>query len=165
MSLLLLHPKMVHLPIALAVVVPLVALAVIVAWRRNLLPRRTWLLVVGLQALLVGGGLLAMQTGEIDEEHVERVVAERHIEAHEEAAERFVWGGAVLLGLMGLAGLLRGENAARRTATAATAGSLLVLVLGYQVGAAGGRLVYEHGAASAYTSPATHAPRAAGDDD
>jgi uncharacterized membrane protein len=165
MSLLLLHPKLVHLPIALAVVVPLVALAVIVAWRRNLLPRRAWLLVVGLQALLVGGGLLAMQTGELDEEPVERVVAERHIETHEEAAERFVWGGTALLGLMGLAGLLRGENAARRTATAATAGSLLVLLLGYQAGAAGGRLVYEHGAASSYASPIPHAPPAAGDDD
>ena len=153
MDLTLLHPKIVHLPVALAVVVPLVAAAVVAAWRRGLMPRRTWLVVIGLQALLVGGGMVAMETGEIDEDQVKRVVAERHIESHEEAAERFVWGGAVILALMGFAAVRRHEEAAQRTATAAAAGTLVVLLLGYQVGAAGGSLVYEHGAASAYTTP------------
>ncbi len=166
MDLTLLHPKIVHLPVALAVVVPLVAWAVLIAWRRGVMPRRTWLLVVGLQALLVGGGLLAMETGEIDEERVERVVAERHIESHEEAAERFLWGGAALLLLMGFAATRRDERGAQRAALAAATGSLVVLLLGYQVGSAGGRLVYEHGAASAYTGAAAPAvPRPFGDDD
>jgi len=155
MDLTLLHPKIVHLPVALAVIIPLVAAAVVAAWRRGLMPRRTWLVVIGLQALLVGGGMIAMETGEIDEGQVKRVVAERHIESHEEAAERFVWGGAALLALMGFAALRREEEAAQRTATAAAAGTLIVLLLGYQVGAAGGRLVYVHGAATAYTGAPT----------
>lgn len=167
MDLTLLHPKIVHLPVALAVAVPLVAAAVVAAWRRGLMPRRTWLVVVGLQALLVGGGMLAMETGEIDEDPVKRVVAERHIETHEEAAERFVWGGAAVLALMAFAAIRRRDVAAQQTATAATAATLVVLFLGYQVGAAGGRLVYEYGAASAYTAAAAspHAALPANQDD
>jgi uncharacterized membrane protein len=147
-----LHPAVVHLPIALAILIPGFAILGVPLIQRGLLPARSWALIVLLQALLVGSGWLALETGEEQEERVERVVAERHIEAHEEAAERFL-----LLAGMGLlasaAGLLprRGGAIGRVAGTAVT---LVVLAAGLSVGHSGGELVYKHGASNAYlTAP------------
>lgn len=146
------HPKLVHLPMALAVLLPLVSIGLLAAWISGLLPRRTWIVAVALQAVLVASSFLAMRTGENEEEAVESVVAESAIETHEEAAEFFTWTAAGVLVLFAAASLLPGDGAARTTAAAATVASMLVLFLGYRVGQAGGALVYEHGAAAAYTS-------------
>lgn len=165
------HPKVVHIPIALGALMPLVAGGLLVAWWRQWLPARSWLVVIALQAILLGSGIVALQTGESEEERVERVVPEQAIEEHEEAAEVFVWtSGAVLaILLLGLA------TAKRRSglplAALGTLGTLVVFGLGYQTGQAGGELVYRHGAASAYVSqgsqsaPAPGAPQAVDDDD
>ncbi len=163
----LLHPSVVHLPIALSVLMPLIAVGVVVSWRRGWFQRRVWALVVALQTMLVASGFAALQTGEIDEERVERVVDEAAIEAHEEAAELFVWTSAAVLFLMIGALAVRKEHAALAVAVAATAGTLGVLGVGYWTGKKGGELVYEHGAANAFieadTAPA--GPKVACDDD
>jgi uncharacterized membrane protein len=151
-----LHPKLVHLPIALAVLMPLLSLLILGGWWRGLLPRRTWLLVAGFQALLVVSGLAASKTGERDEERAEQIVPESAIEAHEEAAETFVGASAAVLVLVVLAAVVPRERTAQALAAAAIAGTLLVLALGYRVGEAGGRLVYEHGAAAAWTGAPAH---------
>lgn len=148
-----LHPKLVHLPIALAILMPLLSGGLLLAWLRDLLPRRAWIVAVALQAVLVLASFAAMRTGEQDEETVEAVVAEAAIEAHEEAAEVFTWTAAGVLVLFA-AGALLPVGAARAAAGAATAATLVVLFLGYRVGQAGGSLVYEHGAAAAYANPA-----------
>jgi uncharacterized membrane protein len=152
-----LHPAVVHLPIALALLIPLFAVATLVAARSGWLPTRAWAFVVLLQALLVGSAWIAIETGEDEEERVERVVAERHIEAHEERAERLLWGaGGVLLVIA--AGLASG----RLGALARPLGSALsfgVLALAIDVGHTGGELVYRHGAASAYGPEVSSPPR------
>jgi uncharacterized membrane protein len=147
-----LHPKLVHLPIALAVLMPVVSAGLLLAWFRDLLPRRTWLVAVALQAILVASSVVAMRTGETDEEAVEAVVAESAIEAHEEAAEIFTWTAAGVLVLFA-AGAVLPAGVARVAAATATAATLVVLFLGYRVGEAGGSLVYEHGAAAAFVHP------------
>jgi uncharacterized membrane protein len=149
------HPKLVHIPIALAVLMPLATGGLLLAWWRKWLPARAWVLAVALQVVLVGSGILALRSGEADAERVERVVAERFIEDHEEAAEVFVWasGGVLVVMLLGLALLSRRTGLA--VATAATLGTIIVLSLGYRAGQAGGDLVYRHGAAHAYSSGAT----------
>jgi uncharacterized membrane protein len=144
-----LHPAIVHLPLGLAFVIPLLALGLTFAMWRGWLPGRTWILLVGLQAVLLGGGLLAMNSGEREEERVERVISESPIEAHEEAAEQFVWATGIVLALAA-AGLLLPERRRRHAALAVTAGSLVVAALAIRTGHAGGELVYAHGAASAY---------------
>jgi hypothetical protein len=151
------HPKVVHIPMALGVLMPLVAGGLLLAWWRNWLPRRAWIVAIGLQAILLGSGVVALRTGEADEERVERVVAERFIEAHEEAAEIFVWASGGVLAAMLLAGALGGRRAGLPTAAAATLGTLLVLALGYRTGQAGGSLVYQHAAAQAYAGTASGA--------
>jgi hypothetical protein len=148
------HPKVVHLPMALAVLMPLVSAGLLAAWWTRALPRRAWMVAIALQLALVGSGVAALRSGEQEEERVERVVAERLIEDHEEAAEAFVRAAGAILVLQVLAGVLAREALARGVAAAAVAGTLLVLFLGYRTGEAGGRLVYEHGAASAYTTGA-----------
>lgn len=84
-----LHPALVHLPLGLAAVLPIAALGLALALWRGWLPARAWVGLVVLQAMLVAGGVVALRTGEADEERVERTVGEASIEAHEHAAQRF----------------------------------------------------------------------------
>ena len=157
-----LHPKIVHLPIALAVLMPLITAGVLVAWWRGALPRRTWWIAVALQTVLFAAGLYARHTGEADEERVEDVVGGAALEAHEEAADAFIIGAGATLLLVGAAALVRPERVARGVATGAVVATLVGLGLGYRVGEAGGRLVYRDGAAAAFTAGGgTTAPPAA----
>ncbi len=146
-----LHPAVVHFPIVLAVLAPLLAVALFWAIRTGRAARRAWVGVVALQLVLVGVAWLAMETGEREEERVEEVVAERHIEAHEESAERFLLLAALVIPLAA-AGLLAGPfGTVGRALTVAL--SLAALVAAGAAGHSGGELVYRHGAASAYVGP------------
>jgi uncharacterized membrane protein len=166
------HPKLVHLPIALAALMPLITGGVLLAWWRKWLPARTWVIVVALQALLVGSAFLALQSGEAEAERVARFVEERFVEEHEEAAEAFVWASAGVLVVM-LLGLAVPSRPVRRIAASlGTLGTVTVLGLGYRTGEAGGSLVYRHGAAQAHVSSSvsqdppgsTRKPDTGGDD-
>lgn len=152
------HPAIVHLPLALALLVPIVALGAAIAVHRGKLPRWLWAAVLGLQIALVGAGAVAMQTGEHDEEKVEAVVAEAAIETHEEAAERFVYaaGAVTLLFALGLA--LPRPSWRSGAMGLAVAASVAVAGLALGVGHSGGELVYVHGAAAAHApAPPGHA--------
>lgn len=149
-----LHPAIVHLPLALAMLVPLAALFVVWrAWRaRGAPPSRAMLagLVVA-QALLVAGGLVARAAGEHDEELVEAVVPELALEAHESASGGFVVAGAIVLVVLVAAWVVVRRGAlARALVSLATLGSVAVAALGLSVGHSGGALVYQHGAARAH---------------
>lgn len=161
MDALLFHPKVVHIPIALGVLMPLVAGGLALAWWRGWLPGRAWRIAVALQALLVVSGIVALRTGGDEEERVERVVPEPLIEAHEEAAEAFVWGSGAVLAVMLAAAALGSRRPGLPLAAAATLGTLVVFQLGYRTGQAGGSLVYGHNAAQVYAAPGAGAPSAA----
>jgi uncharacterized membrane protein len=156
-----LHPAVVHFPIVLAVLVPAVAVLGALAIVRRRLPARSWAAVVLLQGLLVGASWLAVETGEHEEERVEDVVRESRIEAHEQAAERFL-SLAAAAWVVSAAGLLGGRlgGLGRAATVAATAG---VLAAGVAVGHSGGELVYRYGAANAYVSKASPESRATAD--
>jgi uncharacterized membrane protein len=143
-----LHPAVVHLPLALAVLIPAFAILGTGLIYKRLLPERSWILLVALQALLVGCTWVALETGEQEEERVEQVVAEDPIETHEEAAERFLLLTGIGLLVSG-AGLLSGSKGfiGRVAGTVAT---IAVLAAGISVGHSGGELVYKHGAANSY---------------
>lgn len=149
-----LHPALVHLPLGLAFVMPFLAAALAWALWVGRAPRRTWAIVVALQAVLLAGGLAALRTGEAQEDRVERIVAEAAIARHESAAEQFVWAAALTFALAVAAFLLK-EGAAMRSSLVLTAlASVVVTGLAIRTGHAGGQLVYVHGAASAYSAPA-----------
>lgn len=154
-----LHPAVVHLPIALAVVIPVLAAAFVLAIATGFLPARSWLVVVLLQIGLTGSAWVAIATGEADEERVERVVAERYIEPHEEGAEKLLIAAGVTALLMALG--LMPDRLGRSGRLAGTFAAVVVFVSAVTVGHSGGELVYRHGAAGAYTeAPAEtgHAP-------
>jgi uncharacterized membrane protein len=145
-----LHPALVHFPIVLMVLLPLVAAGALLAIRRGAAPSRAWLLPLVTAAALGGTAWLAVETGEGEEEAVEEVVPEASLHQHEEFAERFLLLSGALLAITG-AGLARGT--AGRVARGLTlAGSLALVGLGVQVGHSGGNLVYRDGAASAYAT-------------
>lgn len=146
-----LHPAVVHLPLALAVLLPLVLLGAIWAIHRGTGPRSVWMVPVIALALLAGSAWIALETGENEEDRVEDVLAsERPLHEHEEAAETFLLLAGVV-GVVGLGGLAGGRaGSAARWLT--VAGSVVLVASAIQVGSAGGELVYEHGAADAYTS-------------
>jgi uncharacterized membrane protein len=159
-----LHPMIVHLPLAIAVLMPLLAFAVWISWWREWLPgRRAWGIVLTLQALLLIAGVAALRTGENEEDLVEPVVSERVLETHEEAAEVFVTAAGVILGLCVLPLVVPGEGLRQGAAALAVAATLVVAGLAVRTGKAGGELVYRHGAAAVYqqaggTAPPTGAP-------
>jgi uncharacterized membrane protein len=143
-----LHPAVVHLPIALAVLIPLFAISCTSLIYKNFLPARSWILIVLMQAMLVGSGWVAFETGEHEEDRVEKIVAEALIEEHEEGAERFL-----LLAGLGLLASGAGLFSGRAGSIGRVVGSVVtiaVLAVAVSVGHSGGELVYKHGAANAY---------------
>jgi uncharacterized membrane protein len=143
-----LHPAIVHFPIVLAMLLPIVAVAALWTLARGTSFRNAWILPTVLAAALTLSAFAAIKTGEAQEDRVEPVVGEAPLHRHEEAAERFlILSGAVFV-LMGAGFLGGGVGAGSRYA--ATLGSVALVVAGVQVGGSGGDLVYKHGAAQAY---------------
>ncbi len=151
-----LHPAIVHVPIGLALLMPILAAASLAGWWRGAWTRRVWWLVLGTQLLVAGAAVFAVRTGEADEERVEEVVPEHAIEHHEEGGEAFQWVSLVLLAVMA-GGLLPPERLARSVALAGVAGSVAAGGLALSVGHAGGQLVYRHGAAAVHVEGAVAA--------
>jgi uncharacterized membrane protein len=158
-----LHPAVVHVPLGLALAVPLVAAALALALRAGKVPRRSFALVVGLQVLVVAGGLAAFQLGERDEHRAERVVPKALIEAHEERAEAFLWAAAVVLA-GAVAVLVLPARAAPAGAALVAAAAIAASALAIRAGQAGGELVYVHGAAAAWAPAAPGVLPARADD-
>ncbi len=171
-----LHPAIVHLPLGLAFVIP--ALAAGFAWAvwRGGLRRRAWLSIVALQAVLLSAGLVAMNTGEREEDRVKRAVPRAAIHQHEEYAEQFVWAAGITLVLAAVVLVSPRPALAKAVTVATVAGTFVVAAAAIRVGHAGGQLVYAHNAAAAYSatantpevqkSPSTPAASASpGDDD
>ena len=145
-----LHPAVVHFPIVLAVLLPISAAFALYAIRRGARPLVAWGILVALAGALSVASFVALKTGEAEEERVEQVVSEQVLHAHEEAAEQFLVASIVLL-LVAAVGLARGAAGSAARALS-TVGALGMLLLAVRVGEAGGQLVYQHGAASAYTA-------------
>lgn len=148
-----LHPLIVHFPIVLVVLLPLFAVGALLLIRRGSAPRKAWALPIVMAAALSLSAWVAVQTGEQQEDRVENIVGDAPMHSHEEAAERFLFLSGALL-LLSVAGLAPGRvgNAVR---VVSTIGAVALVGAGVQVGKSGGDLVYRHGAASAYTTPAS----------
>ena len=153
------HPAIVHLPVALAVLLPLMIGGAFLLARRGTPIRTLWSGVVAAAALLAGSAWLAVETGEGQEERVEQVVSEGALETHEERANLFLALAAGTL-ILTVAGLAR-DRVGRIGRLAATVAAVALLPAGYLVGHSGGQLVYRDGAAQAYTSLSAEARRAA----
>ena len=144
-----LHPVVVHFPIVLAVLLPISAAWALWAIRKGTTPRRAWSVPAAMAVALALSALAAVKTGEAQDERVERVVPEQPLESHEEAAETFLTQSTGLA-LLVAAGLLGGRAGGAARMLGGAGAAALVAVAVY-VGHSGGKLVYQYGAASAYT--------------
>lgn len=143
------HPMIVHFPLALTFIVPILVVIFAIMIRMNKMNPKSWLIIVGLQLVIVGTGYIALESGETEEEQVEKVVSKSLIHEHEEAAEVFVGSTVVALVLSIAAFFVRKEIGFPLKIVI----SLIGLISGYlanRTGHLGGELVYKHGAASVY---------------
>ena len=146
-----LHPALVHIPLALAMLMPLIAVLLLVAQYKKLFPPMTWLVVVVLQGILAVSALTAARTGEDEEDRVATVVEAQFIDEHEVRANWFV--RACFLNLLIAAAGLLDKKLGLVGRYGYLAVSLGILALGLNVGHTGGQLIYEHGGASVYVTP------------
>jgi hypothetical protein len=121
-------------------------------WTGRVRPRGAWLAVVALQAVLLGSGLAAMNSGEREEDRVERIVPKTAIHQHEEYAEQFVWAVGFTLAAAVLVAAFRKPAFVHTMAAVTVVGSLVVAAAAIRVGHAGGQLVYSHNAGAAYAA-------------
>lgn len=145
-----LHPAIVHFPVVLAFLLPISA--AIASWtiRKGARASRAWSVPLAIAAALTLTSWLAVETGESQDERVERVIQEQPLDKHEDAAEAFLTGSTVVL-LIAAAGLVRGRIGTLFR-VGATAGAVALVAGAAYVGHTGGQLVYRYGAASAYTT-------------
>lgn len=144
-----LHPSIVHIPIVLTFIMPILILAFAWMVKTNKMAPKGWLLIVGLQLAVVISGYVSLETGETEEHTVEKVVNKEYIAAHEEAGEIFV-GSAVLALVISIAAFFIRKELQFPIKLAILAISVVSAILAYRTGKLGGELVYKHGAASAY---------------
>jgi uncharacterized membrane protein len=143
-----LHPAVVHFPVVLATMLPLVALLGLLAVSRGSAPRKAWAYVTLTAFLLFAASFVAVRTGENEEDRVEDVVARDPIHEHEEAGERLQLLAGI--GFLVFAAGLSGGGIGRIARPVGLLASLAIAGQAYLAGKGGGELVYEHGAASAY---------------
>jgi len=150
-----LHPAIVHIPVGIAVVLPIAAVFVAVAvWKGRMEPR-AWLIIAFFQGAALLGGWASMQTGEEEEENVEGVVDESHIEEHENLAKLFMalTAAGVAASIASLVLQQKNEKASRLLMAGAAALTFASAGAAIATGHEGGELVYKHGAAGAYALP------------
>ncbi len=144
-----LHPTIVHLPIVLTFLLPILIL--IFAWsiRAGKMSKELWLVLIGFQILVTGTGYLSLETGETDEEKVSAVVGKKIIHEHEESAEVFVGTTVVALAASIAVWFLQPglQNKARFIVALI---SLLPVFFAWRTGILGGEIVYKHGGGSAH---------------
>lgn len=154
-----LHPALVHLPLGVAAIVPLVLAFLMVQLWRGKIDRKGFAFGVALQAFVAAGAGLALVTGQAEEDRALRVIPEAAIEHHETLAVVFLVGALVTLALV-VATRLAPLRATRALAVGSMIFSLAVVGVGVAVGHAGGQLVYKHNAPAAYGAASASAPAA-----
>jgi len=141
-----LHPLIVHLPLALALLAPPALAAVWIGQARGRWPESVALLVVGLQLLLALGAFAAVRSGGREEERLEDRLPRAALHEHEERGEAFAWTSLAALGIGLLPLLVQREKLRPWLRGAALAAALAAAGLAVATGEAGGELVWRHDA-------------------
>ena len=144
------HPLIAHFPLAITFILPVLILIFAYMIKISKITPRGWLIIVGLQLTLVVTGYVALESGENEEHHVEKVVAKEFINAHENAAEIFV-GSTVIALVISISAFFIKKEFQLPVQLGLFVVSLASCYFAYNVGSLGGELVYKHGAAQAYT--------------
>ncbi len=145
-----LHPIVVHFPIVLGALLPVLAILLWWAIKKWQWTPKVWALVSIVALVYSLSAVVAVQLGEEDEEKVEKVISEKVIEEHEEAGELIPWLAGTLF-LVSLGGFT--VKYSKQAKVAMIVLSLVAVVPLINAGHTGGELVYEHGASIAHLPP------------
>jgi uncharacterized membrane protein len=143
------HPVMVHLPIALSFILPILILVFAFMIKSQKMSHQAWLVIIGLQITATVTGYIALDSGEKEEHAVAKVMDKKHIHQHEESAEIFV-GSTVLALVISIAAFFLRKPIQFYLQLGTALIALISCYLVYQTGSSGGELVYRYGAANAY---------------
>lgn len=149
-----LHPIAVHFPIVIGMTLPFIAMFLWWAIKKGHVQQKAWILITALALAYGASALVASELGEDDEDKVEKVVSEKVIEEHEEAAERIPWVAGALV-VLSFGGLMARPGPKAQIAFVAL--SLIALAPLVNAGHTGGELVYHYGAANAHVNAETKA--------
>lgn len=145
-----LHPIVVHFPIVLGSLLPVLVILLWWAIKKWQWEPKVWALVSAVALVYCLFAVTAVQLGEEDEEKVEKVISEKAIEEHEEAGELIPWLAGTLF-LVSLGGFT--VKYSKQAKVVMIVLSLVGVVPLVNAGHTGGELVYEHGAAIAHLPP------------
>lgn len=144
-----LHPVMVHFPVALSFILPILILVFAFMIKSQKMSHQAWLVIIGLQIVTTITGYVALDSGEKEEHAVEKVLDKKHIHHHEESAEIFV-GSTVLALVISIAAFFLRKPIQFYLQLGTCLIALISCYLVYETGNSGGELVYRYGAANAY---------------
>ncbi|MCB0376962.1 MAG: hypothetical protein KDD33_00590 [Bdellovibrionales bacterium] len=144
------HPMVVHLPIALAIIIPILSLFLWGAIKCKKASAKSWGILVVLTALYLVSSLAAVKSGEFDEDLVEDKIGKKLVHEHEERGEKIPWVAGVLL-IAYTVTYVTGRSKLSWTHKLCTVLSIAAVYPIILAGHSGGQLVYKHGAASAHT--------------
>lgn len=145
-----LHPIVVHFPIVLGTLLPFLTILLWWAIKKWQWTPQVWALVSAVALVYTLSAVVAVQLGEEDEEKVEKIISEKVIEEHEEAAELIPWIAGTLF-LISLGGLT--VKVPKQARLAMIVLSLVAVAPLINAGHTGGELVYKHGASVAHLPP------------
>lgn len=148
-----LHPALVHLPLGIAFLLPLLGLGLLVAIIRGWLPRSAWAVLVLTSVVALGSAFAAAKTGERDEERVEKIVGQAAFERHEDAAHAFILALGLITALSAGSFFLKKDAAFRVAMAVLSLAYFGVMAMGMSAGRHGGELVYKLGAAGPGPAP------------
>jgi uncharacterized membrane protein len=146
------HPQLVHLPLVLSFVMPILSLVFVWFLKTNKMHKNAWIILVGFQICIVATAYISLETGETEEDKVERLVGKKNLHSHEEKAEIFVATAVLSLSLLIVTYFIKAQF--QFYAQLLTVLSLVITsITAYGAGQSGFKLVYQFAAASAYTTP------------
>ncbi len=144
-----LHPILVHFPIALSFLLPILALVFAFFIKTKKMNSSMWAIIMGLHLFTVGMGYLSLETGETEEDTVVKIVDKDLIADHEKYAEIYV-GVTVLATVLSVVAFFIQANLQMYLQLANVVVLVIAAFFAYETGEHGGELVYKHGAARAY---------------
>lgn len=142
-----LHPIVVHFPIALAFLLPLLTLLIWFGVKKEAVRPRMWISVIALNGALFGFAWLAEYTGEMDEHKVEKIVGEEIMEDHEDWGKSVLWVSGIVFALSFAPLIAHRSEGARVIYLLGTLGTLLPVSFAAH---SGGIMIYKHNAAQAH---------------